>query len=388
MGKKYYIFLFIVAAATGGLIAGYAYVTHQYAPRSMASQSKMNFSFSPTTQNMASGETKTVTLLLQPADNTQTISGIDLTFVTTGQVGIKDIAIPASFPDGDSSLFTQVVRSIQPSQSRISYVITRPSDQLPHAVKITISVQGIADGTGTLSINASSSQIVGKISGYAYDISGVQPVNIIVGNGVLSPTLPNTITPSLLTPTPSISGMSLLIKLRLQGVVSRPISSKTTLSMHLKIGTGSSQNVKDYELPISYTDSGLWTGKIGISEQAGSGYYILFKGPFHLQKRICDTHPVTTAGIYKCKNPAITLVVGENVIDLSDLSLAAGDLKMSNSKQDGFVNSYDASYIRERLGSSSPEALEIADINLDGVVDTQDYSLVIETLSSKQDVDE
>jgi hypothetical protein len=53
--------------------------------------------------------------------------------------------------------------------------------------------------------------------------------------------------------------------------------------------------------------------------------------------------------------------------------------------QNGVVDSYDTSYIKLNLGSTDARALQIADLNLDGIVDTQDYSLVIASLSIKYD---
>ena len=57
-------------------------------------------------------------------------------------------------------------------------------------------------------------------------------------------------------------------------------------------------------------------------------------------------------------------------------------------QQDGLVNSYDISLVRNNIGvagSQHPAVLALADLNLDGIVDSQDYSLVIAALSIRSD---
>ena len=61
--------------------------------------------------------------------------------------------------------------------------------------------------------------------------------------------------------------------------------------------------------------------------------------------------------------------------------LLAGDLE----PQDGTVNSYDTALIYNNLGKQDSSTLQSADVNLDGVVDSQDYSLVLTTLLTAKD---
>ena len=385
---KYFIGLFVISGVIGGAIAGFAYLTNQYAPQSSAGQAKINLTFSPATLSLNANENKIISLLIQPADAGNNISGIDLTFVAGGQANIIDISSPETFPEGDKSPFTQVVRTVSPTQSRISYVVARPSDQLPQAAKVNIIIQGAADGVGTLSINQTSAQIVGKITGYAYELNPFQGVNITIGTG--SPTNQPSPTAVLPTAQPTAGGnaVSLIFKLRFQGIIAKPAESKKNLTLRLKLGQNSSSGFRNYQVPVAYGNDGVWMGKITINEPPGSGYYMLIKGPFHLQKKICDAAPTYNNGVYRCSKPNITLASGENVIDMTGILFSVGDVRVNGSDQDGFINSSDLAYIREKMGRSDSEALDQADINLDGIVDTQDYSLVIETLSSKYDEDE
>ena len=68
-------------------------------------------------------------------------------------------------------------------------------------------------------------------------------------------------------------------------------------------------------------------------------------------------------------------------MDFSNIYELVGDLP----DQDGVVDSYDISFIRLNLGKNEDAVQAIGDINLDGRVDTQDYSLVIASLSVKKD---
>ena len=53
--------------------------------------------------------------------------------------------------------------------------------------------------------------------------------------------------------------------------------------------------------------------------------------------------------------------------------------------QDGVVDSYDTSLVRENFGSKDPTVLQYADLNYDGIVDSSDFSRIIEALSIKYD---
>lgn len=62
----------------------------------------------------------------------------------------------------------------------------------------------------------------------------------------------------------------------------------------------------------------------------------------------------------------------------------AGDLPI-NGKQDGVINTQDTAFVRNSLGKNDPTTLSIGDINLDNIVDTQDWSGILQTLSIKGD---
>ena len=129
--------------------------------------------------------------------------------------------------------------------------------------------------------------------------------------------------------------------------------------------------------------NGIWSGAVGFNDVTpGTGYRIYVKGPKHLQKKLCEAQPVeTAAGTYRCADGKITIASGQNTFDFSKVYLLVGDLPTQN----GVVDSYDTSYIKLNLGAKDAKALQTADLNLDGIVDTQDYSLVIAALTIKYD---
>ena len=129
--------------------------------------------------------------------------------------------------------------------------------------------------------------------------------------------------------------------------------------------------------------AGIWTGNVSFNAPAGGGYKVLVKGPKHIQKRICVSNPSETyGGTYRCSDQGfITLQSGQNNLDFSKILQLVGDLP----NQDGVIDSYDIAYLRTSLGSGDPQVLSTADLNLDGIVDTQDYALLIASLTIKYD---
>jgi len=79
---------------------------------------------------------------------------------------------------------------------------------------------------------------------------------------------------------------------------------------------------------------------------------------------------------------------GQN-FDWAGTLLMPGDLPDPNNSnlQDCTINSFDLSFIINRIGSTDQTALDIADVNYDNVVNGNDLAQVVNTLSTKQDDD-
>ena len=85
-----------------------------------------------------------------------------------------------------------------------------------------------------------------------------------------------------------------------------------------------------------------------------------------------------------CGTGSLSLKEGNNTVDMSKILLMAGDLPESGA-QNGIVESYDTAFIRQHIQSQKAEDLAIADLNYDGVIDSQDFSLVLTSILVKYD---
>ncbi len=189
-----------------------------------------------------------------------------------------------------------------------------------------------------------------------------------------TPTKSPTATPTPQQPVP----MTLRFIARLQGIPAKPVISEYEKTKVTLVG---STNVTS-TVSLFPDEKGLYTGAIDVQAIPAATYTILIKGPRHIQKKICDAVPnEPLAGQYTCTVGKITLKAGTNTFDLNKITLLAGDL----ATQDGVIDSVDLASIRQRIGSQKEEDLAIADLNRDGIVDTQDFSLVLYSLGFKFD---
>lgn len=118
----------------------------------------------------------------------------------------------------------------------------------------------------------------------------------------------------------------------------------------------------------------------------GDNLTIYIKGPKHLARKFCQNNQTERCtGMGK-----ISLKPGENNFDFTRLSLEPGDLPdpTKNMAQDGVVNSDDLSRLKLRLGKTDSSDLAIADLDFNGVVNTRDVVLFLQTLSTKYEEEE
>lgn len=190
---------------------------------------------------------------------------------------------------------------------------------------------------------------------------------------------------------PNTDVVNLNLSLRFQGIRQKPADQYNR--MNVKVYALTLTNTKYCGLAsVSSNNNGIWSGQVSwrqneegcqpIPSSPLSNIKFLVKGPKHLQKRVCDPQPTETyPGSYRCNTGRITLQPGNNNLNLSGIYLLVGDLP----QQDGIVNAYDASLVRQCLGKNDQSCLSSADLNLDGIVNAQDYSLIIEALSVRTD---
>lgn len=200
-----------------------------------------------------------------------------------------------------------------------------------------------------------------------------------------SPT--NTQTPGATrTPTPTqaptvpSSLVTLDMNIRLQGVTSKP-KNASPISILFTISNSTFTDSK----PVLFNFEENGTASATVSYQSpiqGENYVISLKGPKHRKVTFCTRAPQEEReGSYSCEGGAISITAGINTFDFSEVVMLAGDLP----EQNGVIDSKDVIFIRNNLGSTEASKIETADLNYDGIIDTQDFSLVIAALGSKYD---
>jgi hypothetical protein len=253
---------------------------------------------------------------------------------------------------------------------------------------------------GFKSIDQSLTTSSVTVSGTFYAVNGDNTISAIpmttnaftvAGANVtvtVNPSAVPSVSPSV---TPSTGNTALNMKLRLQGITTAP-KNTASLPFLVKVA-GANGQVGLGTVNFTPDANGIYSGTLNFNVptvSTGSAtptYSVYIKGPKHLKKRICNSQPTeSTPGSYACATDKITLTPGgQNTLDMSAIYQMVGDLKVDNGQQNGIVDSSDTSYIRTHFGSTDASALDIADLNMDGIVDTQDFSLVIAALNVKYD---
>lgn len=207
-------------------------------------------------------------------------------------------------------------------------------------------------------------------------------VTVTPGGPTLTPT--PTGVPGTPTPTP-VGGIdaNVKFKLKFQGIAKKPKDALNKMRVRLRLYDENTEKYADADVDnFTANDNGIWSGEATFTGVLPAHRYtLLVKGAYHIQKKVCVEKPdETSPGTYHCIKGNISLTAN-NEIDLSGILLMTGDLPV----QDGVVNAYDTSLIRNNLGKSDDAAVAKADVNRDGIVDTQDWSLVIASLSIRSD---
>lgn len=257
-------------------------------------------------------------------------------------------------------------------------IAVKPDVQLPSGLFCFGKLKFKAQKSGTAHVAVvllPSAQISGpQPLTFALNPNQSTAVVTITGSGSTTPTL---------TPIPPGDTPLLNFKVKLQGVLGMP-SGASTLPVRVTVAkTDGSFSQVFSKVQITPTDVGVWSGTVALtSVPAGTGYRILVKGPKHLQRKFCDLVPVPTEnGAYICGTNTVTLVAGTNEADFTKVPLLVGDLP----PQDGLLNAFDAAQMRVNLLTVGQSAIDAADLNYDGVVNSTDYSLLIQSMQLKYD---
>lgn len=197
------------------------------------------------------------------------------------------------------------------------------------------------------------------------------------GEAGLTPTTGVEITPKVtISPTISAQDTALNLSLKFQGILNKPTVSTMTVKVILASGSAS---LATQSAVFNADEQGVWRGLVIFKNIADSvNYRLKIKGPKHLQKVICEAAPKETeAGKYKCEQGAIALNRGDNKsFDFSSILLLTGDLPDENNLQDGKLTTEDLIYVLNNQNSTDAKVLGRADLNLDGLVNSADLSLI------------
>ncbi len=177
------------------------------------------------------------------------------------------------------------------------------------------------------------------------------------------------------------SNVPVNFRLKLQGIISQPKNS-SAVSIQIKLVEGNKVvNTKQVEFKPQ-ADGAYVANTTYENISLSKKYSFLIKGPKHIQKRICVNSPSENiSGTYRCKDSNVTFKAGGNTLDFTNIILLSGDIPLQN----GIVDAVDIAYVRNNVGRSDPDIVARGDINFDGVVDSQDYTLVINALAFKYD---
>jgi hypothetical protein len=192
-----------------------------------------------------------------------------------------------------------------------------------------------------------------------------------------------TITPSPTTIPVDINpqNINLKMKFKIQGVSTLP-RIRDSLNFNIAIMQDRSE-VREEIVPFTVQPDGTYIGdKVFEGIDISKKYSLAVKGAKHLNKVVCQNNPSESfPGGYQCSASNIQFVTGDNDIDFSGIYLLAGDIPQQN----GIVDSVDISFIRQNFGNTSPDNLRRGDLNFDGIIDTQDYVLIMTALAFKFD---
>ncbi len=170
------------------------------------------------------------------------------------------------------------------------------------------------------------------------------------------------------------------VDLSFQGIVTQP--KRDLMDVRLTLAGGALSQSKVQTVPFTAQSGATWTGEATFEDiPKADGYYLLVKGPKHLQKRVCEVAPrESSPGTYFCQSGEISIQDSQIDLDSTGIKMLAGDVDFN-----GVIDSIDLAAVRNTVARpiserSSQSAVDFADLNFEEIVDSQDFDLVIETL--------
>lgn len=170
------------------------------------------------------------------------------------------------------------------------------------------------------------------------------------------------------------------IKYRMQGVLNW-IANQSALTKLKILKNGVEIDNNSISFIASLSSDYLWHGQFEQRLVPSNDYVFLVKPDKHLQRKVCSLSGRDSSTLYDCGENTITLSSNTTDLDLSGLTFFAGDITGEQGIADGKVDSLDYVMIQLIIQNNTgkdPTKVAKADLNYDGIVDTQDASLIIE----------
>lgn len=159
-----------------------------------------------------------------------------------------------------------------------------------------------------------------------------------------------------------------------------PSTNAIPVDIHLTNGSRADDN-ETVTVNFEYKGADRWEGKYQTLHYPGTRYAFTIWPKSRAKKTICHVgaaSPHVLYPNYQCSEDQGTIVLksGANFIDFSGVIIGLGDL--NNDKcRDGHVDSQDLYQLIEYMKQPSRDNTEVADLNMDGAVNQQDYDLAV-----------
>jgi len=395
MDNKKDLKLFFLLFLTLALALVVVFLPQRLTLRRGAFLGSLSVKLEPASLNLAVNEEKAANIYLVQTSSQRKISFVDIR-IDYDKNKVKIVRfVPSDKFNVDLTENSAQLLGQENGQARIQAVNTRSENDPngPSAGQVTngvasllvgtITIKGVAQGSGSLEIKSDSSQIIGvdnTASGQdlVMQIASVQNLAYTVGE--VSPTNAPSSTPlPVNSPTGVQNGPVLNFRIKFQGVT----DPNVVVDLHkmkkviVRVVKGGFEKVFG-QVETRIGEGGVYTGRINLSGvPAGTNYAIFIKGPQHLARKFCENNQKE-----RCRTVGgnITLNDGVNDYDFTGLPLEAGDLP-GEQGQDGVVNALDFSLWKNSYGMNENEKLLVADVNFDGIINVADWNLIRETLS-------
>lgn len=332
-----------------------------------AQQAQLNIQILPGSTDLKINDEKIIKIILSGDSE---ISGFDLKFETSGSLTITDFRNQLTFDNNLNPFEARKVIEDTGSNPRLSYIFTTSSQNLPKSITIFAKIKGTSTGTGKITLDYNSSQVLDS-GGKPLQVKPITAVfnlntNQSSGDFIDPKTLPQTDYPD----TTAVVNL----KIKLYGARSQPGKKiKATAVAVGRIGEGKYETLP-YEFELTADGKGAFLGIAAFPDfKDGNKFSLMIGADKYLLRRICNPElSEESPGSYTCREPGLTIRQGNTSFDFSAIQLLPGDLGQT----DGYLNGYDLSIVRNNLGKKDTEALNLADLNYDGLVDEKDFNII------------